>query len=49
MDRWVYQDIKDEMWNNVNGVYGICRQQTHAGAVDDGSNWSGDAVQGSGT
>ncbi len=48
MERWISQDVKDEMWNNVHGVYGTCQQQTDVGAVDDGTDWSGGAVHGSG-
>ncbi|EAQ89050.1 predicted protein [Chaetomium globosum CBS 148.51] len=27
MDRWVSQNIKDEMWNDIHGVYGTYSQQ----------------------
>lgn len=49
MDRWVFQDIKDEMWNDVHGVYGTYGQQDGVGAVEYGTAQSGEAVQGSET
>lgn len=37
MDRWISQDTKDEMWNDVHGVYGTYGQPDGVNAVEDGS------------
>jgi hypothetical protein len=46
MDRWVYQDVRDEMWNNVQGVYGTYGQRDGVGAAEDGTVQTGEAVDG---
>lgn len=45
MDRWVSQNIKDEMWNDIHGVYGTYSQQDGVATVEDGTGQSGEAVQ----
>ncbi|KAH6627715.1 hypothetical protein F5144DRAFT_613547 [Chaetomium tenue] len=49
MDRWVSQNIKDEMWNHIYGVYGAYGQQDGVGVVEGGTVRSEEAVQGSET
>ena len=49
MDRWVYQGTRDEMWNNIQGVYGTYGQHGGVGAAEDGTVQSGEAVDDSET